>query len=116
MHGNFIDTLRGLRHGGALDELDTRLAELVASVRETGKGGEINVTLTIKPFNKGRAGDTVIVADKVKCKVPELERDASIFFSTESGTLSVTDPRQGKLPLRSAAGASISVIDQEAAQ
>lgn len=73
-------------------ELSARLRELVEAVEETGKGGSITYTVSIKP--QGNADHAVLVTDSVKTKFPELDRPASIFFADEAYRLVRTDPRQ----------------------
>jgi hypothetical protein len=46
----FADVLSEVNKGVVADEAATRLAELVASVRETGKGGSVTVTVKVDPF------------------------------------------------------------------
>ncbi|MER8083802.1 hypothetical protein ABTZ57_01235 [Streptomyces sp. NPDC094048] len=80
--------------GGQLhDELSTRLHELIEAVRETGKAGSISLKVDVKPI-AGTDGRTLTVTDTVAAKVPRTERPKSIFFVTDDGNLSRTDPRQ----------------------
>lgn len=73
-------------------ELSEKLRELVEAVEETGKGGSITYTLTIKP--QAQTEHTVLVTDEVKTKLPQLDRPASIFFADEAYRLVRNDPRQ----------------------
>lgn len=80
--------------GGQLhDELSTRLHDLIAAVRETGKAGSISLKIDIKPI-PGTDGRTLTVTDTVAAKLPKTERPKSIFFVTDDFNLSRTDPRQ----------------------
>ena len=86
----FADVLSEVNKGVVADEAATKLAELVASVRETGKGGSITVTVKVDPF-KGNE-DIVKVSGRVALKAPQAEPPASIFYPDETGNLSRNDP------------------------
>lgn len=47
------DVLREIRKGRAVDQASRLLAELVRAVDETGKPGNITITLTVKPEKGG---------------------------------------------------------------
>ncbi|WP_327710074.1 hypothetical protein OG912_16995 [Streptomyces sp. NBC_00464] len=80
--------------GGQLhDELSTRLHELIEAIRETGKAGSLSLKIDIKPI-AGTDGRTLTVMDTVAARLPKTERPKSIFFATDDGNLSRTDPRQ----------------------
>lgn len=92
----FADILRELGNGTTYDDLTAKLAEVVEAVTETRKIGEISIKLRVKP--NGDSG--VIVADEIKCKIPEAARGDTVFFVTSGGSLVRQDPRQQNLPLR----------------
>ncbi|MEE4493533.1 hypothetical protein [Streptomyces sp. BE230] len=80
--------------GGQLhDELSTKLHELIEAIRETGKAGSLSLKIDIKPI-AGTDGRTLTVTDTVAARLPKTERPKSIFFATDDGNLSRTDPRQ----------------------
>ncbi|MGW7196612.1 hypothetical protein [Streptomyces chryseus] len=80
--------------GGQLhDELSTRLHELIEAVRETGKAGALTLKIDVKPI-AGTDGRTLTVTDTIAAKLPKTERPKSIFFVTDDGNLSRSDPRQ----------------------
>ncbi|MFE7128915.1 hypothetical protein [Streptomyces sp. NPDC057617] len=80
--------------GGTLHaELSEKLHELLAAVRETGKAGSLALKIDVKPIS-GTDGRTLTVTDSVAVKAPKAERPKSIFFVTDDGNLSRTDPRQ----------------------
>lgn len=99
----FEQTIRELRNGNCVGDLNAQLVELVKNVRLTGKKGALNLRITISPATKG---DTNVVAaeDEIKLVLPKEEKTPSIFFTTEDNQLVRNDPRQRELPLR--------VIDQ----
>ncbi|GGJ81750.1 hypothetical protein GCM10011583_11500 [Streptomyces camponoticapitis] len=80
--------------GGQLhDELSEKLHGLIEAIKETGKGGSISLKIDIKPI-AGTDGRTLTVTDSVAAKLPKTERPKSIFFATDDGNLSRSDPRQ----------------------
>jgi len=95
MARSFADVLREVRGGDAYSEATARLTEVVEAVNLCQKAGEIALILKITPN-----GDSVIVTDTIKTKVPEATRAATLFFVSD-GALVRQDPRQQQLPLRS---------------
>ena len=81
--------------GRSHDDLSAALRALVLAVAETGKPGKLTYTVTIRPQSKVEGA--VLIADAIKSTLPEFDRAESIFFATESGDLSRTDPRQTTL-------------------
>lgn len=92
----FIDTLKDIRNGGAVNELDDELRTLVQKVRETGRKGELKLTIAIRPASKGNV-DVLMIDDKIEAKAPKPEKGASIVYANADGTLSRKDPRQPEL-------------------
>lgn len=90
----FPDVLKHQRRGKLVADLDREMRELIKSVAQTGKKGTITLTLDIKARGDGQ----VEVADKVAIKKPVGDRAPGIFFVTEDGGLSRSDPRQEELP------------------
>jgi hypothetical protein len=80
--------------GGSLhEELSQKLHDLIEAVRETGKAGSISLKVDVKPI-AGADSRTLTVTDTVAAKLPRTERPKSIFFITDDGNLSRSDPRQ----------------------
>ena len=92
----FIATLRDIRRGGLLADCEAHLTDVVMSVRETGRPGELLVRIKIAPASKGNV-DTLVVTDDVRVKRPKPELGATIFFATSANTLRRNDPRQPEL-------------------
>ena len=90
------DTLRILQGGLFLDQCSDKLAAIVKGVEETGKAGKLTITLDVK-----KAAGAVSVLAKVSDKTPEEAPDADLFYATTEGNLSVDNPSQRKLDLRS---------------
>lgn len=100
MAGKFFSTLRDLRAGATLDDLDSAVAEVVAAVKATHKAGEITLKLKIRPAKKVTA-NYLTVDDEVSTKVPKHDRADTIFFPLADNSLSRNDPSQIQLELRS---------------
>lgn len=94
-----VDTLREIRRGAMLDEASEQLAEIVKRVAETGRAGAISLRLTVKPAGRG-AVRTVVIEDDVSAKLPEPDKEVTVFFPTADGNLSRQDPTQMSLGLR----------------
>lgn len=88
----FADFLHEQAGGRTHEELTEALAEVVAAVRDTGKKGTLTLTLTVTPLKNG--GGALTVTDSVKKGVPIHDRRASIFYATNSGSLTRDDPMQ----------------------
>lgn len=86
------DILREIRKGRAVDLASQRFAELIQAVDETGKPGELTITLKVKPEKGGGSQKTVIPV--IKCKMPEMDIAEGVFFSDEAGDLHRSDPAQ----------------------
>jgi hypothetical protein len=93
----FADVLRDMRGGVSHDELSEALAALVRACVETGRGGEVVYTLSIKPT---KSAEAVEISDKIGIKEPRNERGSSLFFVTANGDLSRNNPKQERLDLR----------------
>lgn len=87
-----LDLIRG---GCLLADIDDAIQETVRAVLETGKSGAVNIKLQIKPATKN--GTNVIIADEVMTKLPKMPTGETMLFTSASGCLSESDPRQGKL-------------------
>lgn len=88
----FADVLRELSRGSSHDELSEALHDLVGRVTETRKAGTLVYTIKVGPL-KG-SGDALVVMDQIKMKLPEHDRESSIFYSDKAGNLSRNDPNQ----------------------
>lgn len=79
----------------AVQEITSKLAEQAGHTGLTAKGA---LTLTLG-FAAKKNGTVDIVAD-VKTKMPKPVRGGSVFWVTDGGNLSPSNPRQQRLPLR----------------
>lgn len=112
MAGKFFSTLRELRAGSTLDDLDSAIAEVVSAVRTIRKQGEITLRIKVKPAQKSTA-TYLVLEDEVIVKVPEADRADTIFFPLADNSLSRTDPTQMQLGLRSVDAPPPMSIDPE---
>lgn len=88
----FTTTLGDVRKGRALNDLSSKLAEVIEAVREHGGPGSLALKLDIKPVNG--SGDQVLITDEIKTKAPQPKKEATLFFTDEGGALLRNDPRQ----------------------
>lgn len=93
---SFVDTLRDLRGGEVLEQLDGQLQELVQAVQSTSAGGQLTLTIIVAP-TKG-AAEAVVVKDQIKLKKPEIKSSGTLMFPTPEGNLSRKHPKQDDLP------------------
>lgn len=94
--------LQDLRDGRAHAELSNQLAELLAKVKETGKGGELILKIKIRPATRGGDVDKVTICDAITVNLPKPERGEDFFWLTDDNDLSRNHPKQGNLELREA--------------
>ncbi|MBW4983694.1 hypothetical protein KZZ07_14200 [Mameliella sp. CS4] len=88
---NFLELLQTFRRGELLREMDTRLAEVLEAIQETGNSGEITLKL---PLKVNKAGQIECVP-QVTAKKPRRELGAGIYFLSDDARLSRRDPNQG---------------------
>lgn len=98
----FAIFLQDLRDGRAHTELTSQLAELLAKVKDTCKGGDITLKIKIKPAGRGQDVDKVTVTDAITVNLPKPERGEDFFWLTDDNDLSRNHPRQHALELREA--------------
>ena len=75
-----------------------RLCSESVSTAIDGGTGEIAIKLTIKPMAGDEMG--IELKDEIKPKVPRRQTGKTIFFATEDGGLTRSDPRQPELPMQ----------------
>ncbi len=91
MDQNFIDVLKELRGGQAIDDLGAELKALTAAIRESGRAGKLTLTITAKPASK------ILFEAAITVKRPVKETESTIFYATDENTLQRNDPRQPEL-------------------
>lgn len=90
------ETLKHLAGGTFLIEAGDKLAELVAAVDATGKGGTITMKISIKKSTKS----AMQVIGNITMSKPQEAPDATLMFPTPEGNLLLNDPRQQSLELK----------------
>ena len=93
---HFVKTLSVLEKGTLLNKLDDSLSDLVKKCRTHLQKGELTVTVKIVP---AASEETMGVLADVKVKSPAPSARSHIFFTTEDGMLSRTDPSQPEFNL-----------------
>lgn len=88
----FADWLREQSKGTTHDELSDALFDLIGRVRDTGKKGSLQLTVTVAPL-KGDV-NVLVVSDEIKLRLPEHDRNASLFYPDRHGNLTRQDPNQ----------------------
>jgi hypothetical protein len=93
---SFVDTLRDVRGGQVLEDMDAKLQELVRAVQETGAAGELVLKVSVAPM-KG-SNEAVVVKDDIKQKLPVIKSAGTVLFPTPEGNLQRSHYRQDDLP------------------
>lgn len=88
----FADWLREQSTGSTHEELGEALHDLIAKVQDTGKKGSLTLTITVGTLKNDAA--VLVVEDRIKLKLPEHDRKASLFYPDKHGNLTRRDPRQ----------------------
>jgi hypothetical protein len=91
----FADWLLEQANGSTHAELTAQLNELVQSAIAHGKGGELTLSVKVKPATKG-AGNMLLVTADVKSKLPRGERPDALFYADRDGNLRRDNPDQLK--------------------
>ena len=89
------ETLRMFQGGDFNHKCGELLAGVLRGVEDTGKSGKLTITLDVKANN-----GAIAVLAKVSDKTPEKLPDADLFWSTPDGNLSVQNPAQQQLDLK----------------
>lgn len=88
----FADWLREQSGGDTHEELGEGLHDLISRVRDTGKGGKLTLTVSVKPLKDDL--NVLIVTDEIKLSLPEHDRKGSMFYADDDNNLVRNDPRQ----------------------
>jgi hypothetical protein len=97
------DRCQTRRHprGKVHDDATARLAELVAAVEHTAKGGELTIKITVEPRDPETFPDNheLFLEGEVKIsKMPQLKRAPSIFYiAPGKGQITRVDPNRDDL-------------------
>lgn len=86
----FLEFLNTFRRGTLIEQLDTALTDVLTAMNETGGDGSITLTLPLKR-NKG---GQIECTPKVESKRPRPAVGTGIYYATEDGRLTRSDPGQ----------------------
>lgn len=92
----FAGFLHEYQYGQLHDELSEALQELVNEVREAGLKGKLTLDVEVKPSK----GDQLEVLCSIKRKHPEPSYPPQAMWPDRHGSLSLRDPRQQMIDLR----------------
>lgn len=93
---SFVDTVRDIKAGEVLEQLDASLQHLVQQIQRTNKGGSLKLTLDIRPM-KGST-EAVVVKSTVTVKEPQFDDNGTVLFPTPEGNLTRSYHKQDELP------------------
>lgn len=88
-----LTTLKTIRDGEFIDELNDALQLAIDTATELGKPAKLTVVFAITP-----AGRTVVIEDDIQLKNPRAPRDATVFFLGTGNRLTRKDPKQMQFP------------------
>lgn len=97
------DTLRHIGGGVFIDTASDKMAELVSAVDASGKAGKLTIEIACKKATRGGA---MHLSGKVTLKKPAEDPMEAMLFATPEGNLVADDPKQTKLDLKVAPGAT----------
>lgn len=93
---DLVEMLMEMRNGKVAIEASRKLNELLAAIRETGLPGSLTLKLKFKPtkVDLHEGVKEVSIQHQTDITKPELPIPPSVFFVTQDGRLSRTDPDQ----------------------
>ncbi|PIV76372.1 MAG: hypothetical protein COW55_01825 [Rhodobacteraceae bacterium CG17_big_fil_post_rev_8_21_14_2_50_65_11] len=86
----FLEFLNTFRRGSLITQLDAMLSEVLTAMVETGGDGSITLSLPLKR-NKG---GQIECTPKLKAARPRAALGTGIYYATEDGHLTRSDPGQ----------------------
>ncbi|HEY6527116.1 MAG TPA: hypothetical protein VIZ65_00360 [Cellvibrionaceae bacterium] len=92
----YAKTLNGINNGKFSEECSKELQDVITACSNTGKNGEIILTIKVSPDGMGRYK----FIPHVKTKKPTGPVYGTIFWGTPDGNLQRNDPAQAELELR----------------
>lgn len=111
----FADFLHEQAKGTSHAELSEGLQQLVNKVKDTGKKGSITYKVFVEPMKGDHAA--LVVTDEITVRLPEHDRQSSLFFADRDGNLVRNDPNQESFNfLRDASGVHLSTDGEDVDQ
>ncbi|WP_067428471.1 hypothetical protein [Nocardioides jensenii] len=92
-HRPALDVIADIRRGKLHTELTDAFAAVLEACIDTGKKGEVVLKLTFDP-DKDDFSTRMKVTDQITTKAPRRTVKPSLFFLTDDGNLTRTDPNQ----------------------
>ena len=96
----FLTLLQQHRSGGCLNDVGQAIRNITDLAQTTGKPGGFTLKFVFDPTRSG----AVEVADDLKIVLPKSDKETSLFFVGENGSLQRNNPNQLEMPLRSIEG------------
>lgn len=94
-----LDVLAELRRGRLQNELSEALHELLSACQDTGKKGQLVLTITVEPKKVGdHETPRVEISDQVTVKRPRRSVLPSTFYLTDDANPVRRDPNQDEIP------------------
>lgn len=90
---NFVQLLQAQRRGEIVREADELLSEMVQAIHQHGGKGDITLKISVK---KNEA-EQLEFTPTLKMNKPRRSLGVGIFYATDEGKLSRTDPNQDDL-------------------
>ena len=99
MGNDFVRFLMDMKNGQVAAQINRHFDEVVEGVLATGAQGELTVKVKVKPSRFAQGGAVLEIEAEHKCdaKIPELKPGRSIFFVTNEGRLTRSDPAQEEM-------------------
>ena len=92
-----IFVLNELQNGHCVNDLSTKLEEVIAAVKNRNASGELTLKLKLKPRNGGKSVD---LEHTITTKLPKEPTPTTFFYVTEANNLQRNDPDQRVMDLR----------------
>ena len=97
MHIGLFELLKGMGDGRVLDDMQNRLVEVLAAVRQCHKKGKVVLTIDVHPTDASEV-QRVEIEGSVTYKLPLPGRGSELYYVDDDLTMHKRDPRQRQLP------------------
>jgi len=89
----FAQVVTRLNSGGAVGDIQEKIKEATAAVRNTGKNATVTIKLTIGKGSKTNP-NLISIMEKISATIPTCEHDPALLYADETGNLVLADPDQ----------------------